>query len=172
MSTIDTFDDDFEVPPPRKKKIKTEQMIKAEDASEKSVAILAMKTRTDTLKLHRSRTSKQLIESWKKIAKPPTDKRQHQSCWILPKVLQNTELTRRSKVRVSNRYLFSYQVAYFGSYPEVHLTNGYEISHLCHERRCVNPEHLTYEPKLANQQRQECLKFSMCPHTPRCLARQ
>ena len=51
--------------------------------------------------------------------------------------------------------------------------DGEEVSHLCHQRRCVKTLHLCYEDGLTNKTRLCCQKYGsipgyMCPHTPTC----
>lgn len=52
------------------------------------------------------------------------------------------------------------------------------VSHLCHRKRCINPDHLMIERITANNQRMRCLRaletetgkvYNLCPHQPRCL---
>lgn len=48
-----------------------------------------------------------------------------------------------------------------------------EVSHLCHEKLCVNPMHLSLEPHATNQERIHCMQQGVCsgahhPH-PRCI---
>ncbi|KAK9361123.1 zinc-binding loop region of homing endonuclease-domain-containing protein [Lipomyces starkeyi] len=65
------------------------------------------------------------------------------------------------------------------------LYRGYEASHLCHHRTCINPDHLVVETRQANLSRKVCavtfdvetrvngrlyiLKAEECPHSPRCV---
>lgn len=41
-------------------------------------------------------------------------------------------------------------------------TGGYEMSHLCHNKRCISSEHLSYEPKLVNLGRDQCCRAGVC----------
>ena len=45
---------------------------------------------------------------------------------------------------------------------KITLDKGYEISHLCHNKRCVNYEHLSYEPKAVNAARNQCCHSRVC----------
>lgn len=93
-----------------------------------------------------------------------------------------------------------------GGYPQVHMkkgkpkallhhvalraagrladwTEGHDVSHLCGERMCCNPDHLCVEPSETNQQRKGCagpnvrvvspggevFSISLCSHFPRCM---
>lgn len=40
------------------------------------------------------------------------------------------------------------------------LDEGEEASHLCHHSTCINPLHITVEPKEANEGRKACLLLS------------
>jgi hypothetical protein len=52
-------------------------------------------------------------------------------------------------------------------------------SHLCHRKRCCNPDHIVIEGIVENSRRNNCLHslvaggqtWNLCPHTPRCLRR-
>ena len=38
-----------------------------------------------------------------------------------------------------------------------------DLSHLCHETRCISPNHVNYEPKAVNTQRRDiCVKKRIC----------
>jgi hypothetical protein len=39
---------------------------------------------------------------------------------------------------------------------------GFEISHLCHEKKCINSTHLTYEPQYINAAREICKRDNYC----------
>ena len=39
---------------------------------------------------------------------------------------------------------------------------SHEISHLCHNKRCISYEHLSYEPKIVNAGRDQCCRTGMC----------
>jgi len=39
---------------------------------------------------------------------------------------------------------------------------GYDVSHRCHTRLCIRVEHLSYEPKLVNAQRNDCRFQNHC----------
>jgi hypothetical protein len=54
------------------------------------------------------------------------------------------------------------------------------VSHLCHRKKCINPDHLVIESITNNNDRKGCLKafkddqgrvFSCCRHVPACLRR-
>lgn len=75
------------------------------------------------------------------------------------------------KFRVSNRNVAGHVISYFGHHPDQEIQAGYEVSHLCHNPRCVNNNHLVYELKGDNRDRNSCNKYAMCPHQPTCLAR-
>lgn len=56
------------------------------------------------------------------------------------------------------------------------LTDGYEASHLCHEKLCFNPNHIFMEPKAINISRNDCIcvkigekHYSNCNHQPQCI---
>ena len=50
-------------------------------------------------------------------------------------------------------------------------SNRIECSHLCHNRLCVNPEHIVLEPHATNLERIHCKGQGICArcHEPYCL---
>jgi hypothetical protein len=53
---------------------------------------------------------------------------------------------------------------------EVDKPATWVISHLCHNKLCVNPQHLTWEPSWFNRLRDNCPAGDACTHRPsRCL---
>jgi hypothetical protein len=56
-----------------------------------------------------------------------------------------------------------------------------EVSHLCHNRRCINSSHLIVESKVDNNGRKNCMvwipcphedctkRISVCTHSPKCI---
>ena len=38
----------------------------------------------------------------------------------------------------------------------------HDVSHRCHNRLCVNMDHLSYEPKVVNAQRNPCRELNQC----------
>ncbi len=63
----------------------------------------------------------------------------------------------------------------------IYLNKGFHISHLCHNTRCFNPDHLIAEISSANIGRNTCQsqtwiscpccehKFNPCRHSPQCI---
>ena len=49
---------------------------------------------------------------------------------------------------------------------EVNKPATWVISHLCHNKLCVNSEHLTWEPSWFNRLRDNCPGGAACPHRP------
>ena len=57
------------------------------------------------------------------------------------------------------------------------LPEGVEVSHRCHNSRCVAIDHLVAEPRATNADRQKCRRHSQgtssleqaCPHNPKCI---
>ncbi len=52
------------------------------------------------------------------------------------------------------------------------------VSHLCHNKKCCNPDHLIIESISSNNDRKACMhslvdtagvKWTLCRHTPKCL---
>lgn len=55
---------------------------------------------------------------------------------------------------------------------EFNEINGLDVSHLCHNRRCVLPEHLTAESREENNYRKACVSAGQCAghgDKPACL---
>jgi len=60
------------------------------------------------------------------------------------------------------------------TYQPYDATTKIDASHLCGDRKCVNPNHLVLENTLINQTRDCCRMFKdkqgyFCPHTPPCI---
>lgn len=56
-----------------------------------------------------------------------------------------------------------HRVVYALAHPDVSLANvACDISHLCHNRLCVNPEHLSPEPHSINNNRLVCKNDGDC----------
>lgn len=60
------------------------------------------------------------------------------------------------------------------------MEQGYQVSHLCHNKTCFNPDHLSLETGQVNRDRNVCQKLKVikcecgtihnpCPHEPKCL---
>lgn len=64
------------------------------------------------------------------------------------------------------------------------INRALEVSHLCHNKRCINPEHLIQETQEYNRSRQPCAIMKVynftctcgeqqsiwpCPHDPQCI---
>ncbi|CAH1797802.1 unnamed protein product, partial [Owenia fusiformis] len=52
----------------------------------------------------------------------------------------------------------AHRVSYLVAYPEKIGLDG-DISHLCHNRCCINPDHLTLEPHTINNTRLICVNM-------------
>lgn len=52
------------------------------------------------------------------------------------------------------------------------IDKQYDVSHLCHNRQCVNIEHLSEEPHYVNNNRQHCKALGECTEHhpyPKCM---
>ncbi|RDI89454.1 hypothetical protein Vi05172_g776 [Venturia inaequalis] len=51
------------------------------------------------------------------------------------------------------------------------IDEGWELSHLCGNWRCMNQDHFAVEPKTINLQRMSCFKrwYDACLHSPPCM---
>lgn len=67
--------------------------------------------------------------------------------------------------------VYVHRLAYMVSNKVVQLPQGLEVSHLCHNPRCVEPRHLCLESHEANSERITCLKQGICTklHNPPCI---
>ena len=52
-----------------------------------------------------------------------------------------------------------------------HAGDNLDVSHLCHIKHCINPDHLTFEPHSKNMSRDTCFKNGSCSmeHSPPCI---
>jgi len=82
--------------------------------------------------------------------------------------------------------ILTHQLAFFASTGN-RPSRDEDVSHLCHNRRCFNAEHLVIESHAANMSRQRCLgtiegdlpcvccgsthrqEVNVCKHTPKCI---
>ena len=55
---------------------------------------------------------------------------------------------------------------------------NHDMSHLCHNKLCINPQHLNYEPRWVNHARKTCVRNNVCGghrveqhdlHFPNCI---
>ena len=65
----------------------------------------------------------------------------------------------------------AHQLVYFLFTKEVPPQN-HDISHLCHNKSCINFSHLSLEPHSTNQQRMTCKTYSRGPKTSKCIGHQ
>ena len=55
-------------------------------------------------------------------------------------------------------------VVCFLKYRRVPIKGQIDCSHLCHNNNCLNPEHLSLEPRVINHKRKQCKKQRTCTH--------
>ncbi|KAI8517607.1 lens induction in camera-type eye [Branchiostoma belcheri] len=58
--------------------------------------------------------------------------------------------------------LTSHRVVFFLNPDLPNLDPKMHVSHLCHNKMCVSPAHLSYEPNIVNQQRRNCFAERRC----------
>ena len=51
---------------------------------------------------------------------------------------------------------YVHHVAMLKKLQQIELDPGLEVSHLCHNKACIKPEHMTTEPNLINMARNAC----------------
>jgi hypothetical protein len=56
--------------------------------------------------------------------------------------------------------VYCHRLSYMKNHPDEHITGN--ISHLCHNKVCVLPEHLSHEPGWVNQRRRYCVNKGHC----------
>eukprot|EP01124_Arcella_intermedia_P002560 TRINITY_DN11395_c0_g1_i2.p1 TRINITY_DN11395_c0_g1~~TRINITY_DN11395_c0_g1_i2.p1 ORF type:complete len:136 (-),score=6.95 TRINITY_DN11395_c0_g1_i2:2-409(-) len=56
----------------------------------------------------------------------------------------------------------------FAEFHTKYTENQVHISHLCHDSRCLNPEHLIIESSTTNLRRNNCRKECRCGGVPQC----
>ncbi|KAI8521380.1 hypothetical protein Bbelb_011340 [Branchiostoma belcheri] len=69
-----------------------------------------------------------------------------------------------------------HRVAFFLCSDRPNLDTNMHVSHLCNNKVCVNPGHLSYEEGVVNQQRKNCFSEGRCsgnhPGYPNCIITQ
>ncbi|KAI8489753.1 hypothetical protein Bbelb_323830 [Branchiostoma belcheri] len=82
----------------------------------------------------------------------------------------------RMKVKTAEgdeRVVSPHRVIFFLTSDRPSLTTSMHVSHLCNEKLCVNPTHLSYEESVVNQQRKNCFSEGRCagnhPGYPNCI---
>jgi len=117
-------------------------------------------------------TEAQLIALWDQHKRNVTST---DACWLWSGSTQNgypsvSQGHGKSKLKI--HMLAAWTVT--RSFP----TAGQVVSHRCHRKTCVNPDHLIIESIAANNARKGCLcsfvdatgrVWNLCWHTPRCL---
>lgn len=68
----------------------------------------------------------------------------------------------RIKFRGSRICLKAHRVVFALSNPHLVLKSSSDVSHLCHNRQCVNLQHLSYEPHSVNNNRMPCKLDGEC----------
>ena len=80
-------------------------------------------------------------------------------CWLCSlegKDRQYSTLTVRFPWETCKKTLYSHRFSYMIFNRVFDLSKDIHVSHICHQRRCINPAHLSYEPNHVNQDRQVC----------------
>ena len=70
-----------------------------------------------------------------------------------------------------SQVMYVHRLAYMTSRRVLELSPGLEVSHLCHQARCVEPTHLCLETHSTNQERVTCHLQGICTknHVPHCI---
>ena len=95
-----------------------------------------------------------------------------QGCWIANKMHNGHGYVKLKVAGGGRREFYAHHLAliHAGAWSDVFWVHckdagDYEISHICHNTRCFNPEHLMAEPKAENLARNSCqgLTWIQCP---------
>ncbi|KAK3599554.1 hypothetical protein CHS0354_035791 [Potamilus streckersoni] len=70
-------------------------------------------------------------------------------------ILKKTFKLKRYNLRVQ-------RLLYYLESPLEWLDPKFHVSHLCHNKQCLNLEHLSYEPAVVNSQRNTCVSEGRC----------
>lgn len=57
---------------------------------------------------------------------------------------------------------YTHRLAYMLKYRNYDLPRQFDVSHLCHNSLCINPDHLTLEPHNVNNNRIHCVNENKC----------
>jgi len=142
-------DDDFMPSVPKKK---------AEEHA-KPYGFLNRYNVSEKRKAHKSRTC---WEAWLKLKRGAVTNKK--GC-LLAKVESKDVYP---KTRAENRWLPNHMLVFYAHHPEQEPKEGFDVSHLCHEPKCINPAHLRLEQAELNRDRNKCIswKWMKCPKHP------
>lgn len=82
-----------------------------------------------------------------------------------------TQFPAISGTSTASQVVYVHRLAYMVSHRVAELPPHLEVSHLCHNPRCVEPEHLCLESHEKNSERISCHLQGMCTrlHIPYCI---
>ena len=103
------------------------------------------------------------IEEWKikqkdRILNNMTVQGPH-NCWICDlggRGQKYSTLCVKMPWEMKKKTVLSHRFAFMIFYDSFELSESLQVSHLCHQHHCVNPEHLSLEPNHVNMDRQIC----------------
>ena len=79
-------------------------------------------------------------------------------------VSKHFKLINRETHKEKNIKLALHIVVCFLKYRRIPVKGAIDCSHLCHDKNCLNPDHLVLEPRDTNNLRKNCKKAKRCSH--------
>jgi hypothetical protein len=135
------------------------------------------KTESPRHAMMRPLNSELVLRAYRNMMMRTTKNVGRHKCWVFQGCLSRQDSTRGPKPRQSVQYRHANHTRLFKKSLDSHILamiikrkanlegpwpDGYTVSHLCHERRCVNPDHLELETMHINNERNKCVFRGSC----------
>lgn len=122
-------------------------------------------------KLNHNRTADVVRELYSDILGQIDISEENWQCWIWTGYCQTKkkdEPARYGRIiksinKIKHNY-FVHQIVWLANQTPTKTVCPGDISHLCHNTKCVNPQHLVIEPSAINSQRKECKNQGSCKY--------
>jgi hypothetical protein len=91
-----------------------------------------------------------------------SEKLNNSQCVVWTKSPNKLYGTMYCKVGAAWKTFYVHRLAYMLEHNVSQLPSGLDVSHLCHNPKCIFASHLSLEPHAINNNRQHCLSANYC----------